>query len=290
MLSRVVVIHKYSSPEAEALAAELAFWLAARNKQTLVREAEAQHLEPGRVQFATSQGLDLPADTELVVVLGGDGTMLGVVREVVRAGLGRTPILGANLGGLGFLTALAPEELLPAMERVLAGHFLASSRLMLQAGVERQGRALITLTALNDVVVNKAALASIVDLSLAVDGQPLTTFRADGLIISTPTGSTAYNLSAGGPICHPSLECMLVTPICSFALSNRPLLLSPDMTLTVTLDRRAQGTTLTCDGQVGFDLLAEDRVIISRATETVRLISSPFRNYFEILRTKLRWG
>jgi NAD+ kinase len=123
-----------------------------------------------------------------------------------------------------------------------------------------------------------------------VDGQPLTTFRADGLIISTPTGSTAYNLSAGGPICHPSLECMLVTPICSFALSNRPLLLSPGMTLTITLDRRAEDTTLTCDGQVGFDLLAADRVIISRAAEAVRLIQSPFKDYFEILRTKLRWG
>lgn len=290
MLSRVVVIRKYGSPEAEALAAELATWLTARGKEALTLEAGAQHPGPGRPESAPETGLALPADTELVVVLGGDGTMLGAVREVVRAGLRKTPILGVNLGGLGFLTALAPEELLPAMERVLSGHFLAPPRLMLQARVERGGRTLTSLTALNDVVVNKAALARIVDLSLAVDGQPLTTFRADGLIISTPTGSTAYNLSAGGPICHPSLECMLVTPICSFALSNRPLLLSPGMTLTVALDRRAQDTTLTCDGQVGFDLVAEDRVVISRAAEAVRLIHSPFRDYFEILRTKLRWG
>jgi NAD+ kinase len=285
-----VVIRKYSSPEAQALAVELAAWLQARGRRALILEAGALHPGPAHRDAQQAGGLDLPADTELVVVLGGDGTMLGAVREVVQAGLQRTPILGVNLGGLGFLTALSPEELLPAMARVLDGHFLAPPRLMLQARVERRGRTLTSLTALNDVVVNKAALARIVDLSLAVDGEPLTTFRADGLIISTPTGSTAYNLSAGGPICHPSLECMLVTPICSFALSNRPLLLSPGMTLTVTLDRRAQDTTLTCDGQVGFDLLAEDRVIISRAAETVRLIHSPFKNFFEILRTKLRWG
>ncbi len=285
MLSRIVVIRKYNSPEAVALAGELAAWLRGRGGQAQVLEAGAGHPKSGR-----ARALDLPPDCQLVVVLGGDGTMLGAVREVVEAGLQRVPILGVNLGGLGFLTALAPEELLPAMEKVLDGHFLAPPRLMIQAQVERQGQVQKSMTALNDVVVNKAALARIVDLSLAVDGQPLTTFRADGLIISTPTGSTAYNLSAGGPICHPSLECILVTPICSFALSNRPLLLSPHMTLTVTLDRRAQDTTLTCDGQVGFDLVAGDRVIISRAGKTVRLIHSPFKDYFEILRAKLRWG
>lgn len=285
MLSRVVVIRKYNSPEALALAGVLADWLRGQGGQAQVLEAEAGHPKSGQAPT-----LHLPPDCQLVVVLGGDGTMLGAVREVVDAGLQQAPILGVNLGGLGFLTALAPEELLPAMEKVLAGHFLAPPRLMIQARVERQGQVLERITALNDVVVNKAALARIVDLSLFVDDQPLTTFRADGLIISTPTGSTAYNLSAGGPICHPSLECMLVTPICSFALSNRPLLLSPHMTLTVVLDRRAQDTTLTCDGQVGFDLLAGDRVIISRAVETIRLIQSPFKDYFEILRAKLRWG
>jgi NAD+ kinase len=156
--------------------------------------------------------------------------------------------------------------------------------------VLREGREHARLVALNDVVINKAALARIVALETAVDGQHLTTFRADGLIVSTPTGSTAYNLSAGGPICHPALDCLVLAPICSFALSNRPLILGPQMTLTVSLGHRAQDTTLTCDGQVGLELAPDDRVEVSRAPQTVRLIQSPFKNYFEILRTKLRWG
>ncbi len=285
MPKKVVVIHKYNTPAARELAEELGAWLVARRIAAVVLEAGAVHPSAGY-----GRDLNLPQDTELVVVLGGDGTMLGAVREVVLAGLHQTPILGANMGGLGFLTALAPEELLPAMERVLAGEFSAPPRLMLNARVEREGRLLRNLTALNDVVVNKAALARIVELPLSVDGTALNTFRADGLVISTPTGSTAYNLSAGGPICHPALDCIVVTPICSFALSNRPLLLAPGMTITVTLDRRAQETTLTCDGQVGVDLLPDDKITICRSPEAVRIIQSPFKDYFEILRTKLGWG
>ena len=142
-----------------------------------------------------------------------------------RAAWKRVPILGVNLGGLGFLTALAPDELLPAMEKVLDGHYQASSRLMLDSIVRRRGMERARFTALNDLVINKAALARIVELEAVVDGRPLTTFQADGLIVSTPTGSTAYNLSAGGPICHPALNCIVVAPICSFTLTNRPLLL-----------------------------------------------------------------
>jgi NAD+ kinase len=284
-MPKVAVIYKAHTPEAGALARELGAWLSAQGAPALLLEAGASH-------SAASQGptLELPTDIGLVVVLGGDGTMLGAVRELVLAGLGEVPILGVNLGGLGFLTALAPEELMPAMERVLAGSFAAPPRLMLEAEVARPGQAPRQVTALNDVVINKAALARIVELCLEVDGQPLTTFRADGLIVSTPTGSTAYNLSAGGPICHPSLECIVVTPICSFALSNRPLLLSSRMTLGLTLGRRAQEITLTSDGQVGLELLPGDRVTIRRATQAVRLVQSPFKEYFEILRTKLGWG
>lgn len=285
MPNKVAVIHKYNTPAARELAEELGAWLVRRRVAAVVLEAGAVHPSAGHAQT-----LSLPRDCGLVVVLGGDGTMLGVVREVVLGGLPDPPILGVNMGGLGFLTALAPEELLPAMEKVLAGQYLAPPRLMLQALVEREGKRLGRFTALNDVVVNKAALARIVELPLAVDGAPLNNFRADGLIISTPTGSTAYNLSAGGPICHPSLDCIVVTPICSFALSNRPLLLSPGMTLSVILDRRTEDTTLTCDGQVGVDLWPGDSVTISRAPEAVRLIQSPFKDYFEILRTKLGWG
>jgi NAD+ kinase len=284
-MPQVAVIYKAHTPEAGSLAMDLGAWLGSRGASALLLEAGSSHETAGQ-----TPALDLPPDTGLVVVLGGDGTMLGVVREVVLAGLGAVPILGVNLGGLGFLTALAPEELLPAMERVLAGSFAAPPRLMLEAQVTRPGQPPRQVTALNDVVINKAALARIVELCIEVDGQPLTTFKADGLIVSTPTGSTAYNLSAGGPICHPSLECIVVTPICSFALSNRPLLLSPYMTLELTLGNRSQEVTLTSDGQVGLELFPGDRVTIRRAAQAVSLVQSPFKDYFEILRTKLGWG
>ena len=284
-MEKVVIIHKANSDEALELAHRLADWLQERGRAGFLHEAGAGQPAP-----RMESNLQLPPDSDLVVVLGGDGTMLGAVREVVLAGLERVPILGVNLGGLGFLTALSPEELLPAMELVLAGRYAAPPRLMLEGLVLREGRPIERVLALNDLVVNKAALARIVELHLMVDDRPLTTFRADGLIISTPTGSTAYNLSAGGPICHPSLDCIVVTPICSFALSNRPLLLGPQMTLSVDLGRRAQDTTLTSDGQVGIELLPGDRVRIRRAAATVRLAQSPFKDYFEILRAKLRWG
>jgi len=284
-MPQVAIIYKAHTPEAQELARNLAAWLEERRSPAHLMESW-----PGQPSSGGGPEPLLSPQTSLVVVLGGDGTMLGAVRALVNCQLWQTPILGVNLGGLGFLTALAPEELLPAMEKVLAGKYSAPPRMMLEARVERQGSAYRRLVALNDVVINKAALARIVELDTAVDGRHLTTFRSDGLIISTPTGSTAYNLSAGGPICHPALDCLVVTPICSFALSNRPLLLGPQMTLTISLGHKAQETTLTCDGQVGFELQAGDEVIVSRARQGVRLIHSPFKEYFEILRTKLRWG
>ncbi|CAO0824134.1 NAD kinase [Desulfarculales bacterium] len=284
-MSKVAVIYKAHTPEAQILAQKLEGWLRAQGASPLLQEADSSHETD-----VPSSVLKLPGDIDLVVVLGGDGTMLGAVREVVLAGLEEVPILGVNMGGLGFLTALAPEELLSAMQLVLAGKFAAPARLMLEVLITSPGQAPRRVTALNDVVINKAALARIVELCLEVDGQPVATFRADGLIFSTPTGATAYNLSAGGPICHPSLECIVVTPICSFALSNRPLLLSPDMTLSLDLGYRAQETTLTSDGQVGLALCSGDHVTIRRATQAVRLVQSPFKGFFEILRTKLGWG
>ncbi|RJX32680.1 MAG: NAD(+)/NADH kinase [Desulfarculus sp.] len=284
-MPKVIIIYKAHTPAASEQARALAAWLEGRGSAAVLREARS-----GQPGAANGPEPLLPSDGELVVVLGGDGTMLGAVRLVVASGLEAAPILGVNLGGLGFLTALAPEEMLPAMEMVLQGNYKAPPRLMLEGHLVRQGQVLAQVTALNDLVINKAALARIVELKAAVNGSELTTFLADGLIISSPTGSTAYNLSAGGPICHPSLDCIVVAPICSFALSNRPLLLAPDMGLTVTLGSRALETTLTCDGQVGLELHPGDQILVRRSQHTVRLIQSPFRDYFEILRTKLRWG
>jgi NAD+ kinase len=284
-MPQVAIIYKAHTPEAGELAGSLAQWLDQRGAKSQLRESGPAQPANGREPEPV-----LDRGTSLVVVLGGDGTMLGAVRAMVSSQLCDIPILGVNLGGLGFLTAISPSELLPAMEKVLAGEFKAPPRMMLNVVVERAGILHRRLVALNDVVINKAALARIVELETAVDGEHLTTFRSDGLIVSTPTGSTAYNLSAGGPICHPALDCLVVTPICSFALSNRPLLLGPQMTLAISLGAKAEETTLTCDGQVGIELREGDKVVVSRADQGVRLIQSPFKDYFEILRAKLRWG
>ena len=274
----IAVVYRGQTPGATQLARRLEQWLAQRQASARLMESL-----PG-------QELSLEPGTSLVVVLGGDGTMLAAVRAVVAAGLRRAPVLGVNLGGLGFLTALGQEELLPAMERVLKGEYQAPPRMMLAARVERDGEMLTRFTALNDVVISKHAVAGLTDFVTSLEKTPLTTFRADGLVVSTPTGSTAYNLSAGGPICHPDLDCLVVTPLCPFALSNRPLVLAPYRTLTVTPKGERTKNSLTCDGQAGMPLLPGDRVLISRAPETVRIVNSPFRDYFEILRTKLRWG
>jgi NAD+ kinase len=283
-MPHVAIVYKSHSQKAFKQASLLNKWLLGRKIESNLIKA-GSHLP----EDDTPQG-KMDPKTDLVVVLGGDGTMLGAVRNLVEEGLENAPIVGVNLGGLGFLTALGPDELLPAMDRVLAGEYTAPRRLMLDALVERNGSTLARFTALNDVVINKSAQAPIVELSVVVDKRPLTTFRADGLIFCTPTGSTAYNLSAGGPICHPALDCIVVTPICSFALSNRPVLLEPDLVLSITLDHRSLDTSLTCDGQVGLDLEPGDKIYIQRAKKAVRIIHSPFKDYFEILRTKLRWG
>jgi NAD+ kinase len=285
MMHQVAIIYKAHTPAAKLEAQDLKAWLAARGVDSYMREAGAAlpHTGPG----PELTGIE-PCD--LAVVLGGDGTMLGAVRALVEAGLPEVPILGVNLGGLGFLTALSPDELTPAMVKVLDGEFIAAPRMMLSAQVKRAGKIKREFLALNDMVINKAALARIVELTLLVDDEPLTTLRADGLIFATPTGSTAYNLSAGGPICHPDQQSIVITPICSFTLSARPLVLGPNATIKFRVDRRALETTLTCDGQVGLELLPMDSITVKRAAVSAHIIQSPFKNYFGILRTKLRWG
>lgn len=229
----------------------------------------------------------LPPNTDLLVVMGGDGTLLSVARHYSHLGI---PILGVNVGGLGFLTEVALDELHPAMEQVLAGKFEVEERLMLQATLIREGRPCFQEVVVNDAVVNKGALARIVELTTWIDGEYLTNYRADGLIVSTPTGSTAYTLSAGGPIVYPTLREILLLPICPFTLSNRPIILPETVTVAVTLGDKVRDTYLTIDGQVGETLGPYDRVEIKAAPFNLRLVKSPRRSYFEILRTKLGWG
>lgn len=231
--------------------------------------------------------LPLPPGVEFIVVMGGDGTLLSVARRYGQKGL---PILGVNVGGLGFLTEVSLEELYPALEQVLAGHYEVEERMMLSATIFREGQPFWEEAVLNDAVINKGALARIVELPTWIDGEYLTTYRADGLIISTPTGSTAYTLSAGGPIVYPTLRHVLLLPICPHTLSMRPIILPETVTVAVTLDKKAEDVYLTVDGQVGQALQPGDRVEVKCAPHHLKLIKSPRRSHFEVLRAKLGWG
>lgn len=232
--------------------------------------------------------LVIPKDVDRVVVLGGDGTLLGAARKVGRYGV---PMLGINLGGLGFLTAVPLERLYPAMEMMLENRLNVESRVMLQTRVFRDEKEICCFHVLNDVVINKGTLARIIDLDVTINEEFLTTFRADGLIISTPTGSTAYNLSAGGPILYPTMETFILTPICPFTLTNRPIIIPDTSTIRIRMGIESEDTViLTFDGQVGFDLHYGDEVVIEKSKEKIRLLCLPDHDYFSILRTKLMWG
>jgi NAD+ kinase len=231
---------------------------------------------------------NFPKDMESLVVLGGDGTLLGAARRVGKYGI---PILGVNIGGLGFLTEIPLKRLYNAVEMMLQGRLEAESRLMLETRVLRDKSEICRFLVLNDVVINKGALARIIDLDVYINDQFLTTFRADGLIISSPTGSTAYNLSAGGPILYPTLANFVVTPICPFTLTNRPIILPDSDTVSIEMGKGSEEkVSLTFDGQVGFDFSYGDRVVINKSQNKIKLIKSPDQTYFEILRAKLMWG
>jgi NAD+ kinase len=283
-VKRVGIVARPDREEARVLLPGLIEWCTTRGLLPLADRETAALLPEGTVVAAKKP--DLPGQTDLLVVLGGDGTLLSVARRVGDLGV---PILGVNLGGLGFLTALTVDELFPALEGVLRGELVVEERMMLGATVSRQGERLADYVALNDVVIMKSAMSRIIRLDVAVDEQFATGYRADGLILSTPTGSTAYCLSAGGPIVVPTMDAVILTPICSHTLTNRPLVLPATQRLTVTL-LSDQDVMLTLDGQVGFALMRDDTVEVRRAAARTRLLRLPQRHFFSVLRTKLKWG
>jgi NAD+ kinase len=227
------------------------------------------------------------AASELLLVLGGDGTLLAAARVAAPRGI---PILPINMGSLGFLTSFMLEELYPALEDILAGRLIISERVMLHAELERGDKILDKQTVLNEVVINKGALARMIELELSIDQDFVCRYRADGLIVASPTGSTAYSLSAGGPIVHPSVESFIITPICPHTLSDRPVVVGDNSIIEVKLSAGTESVFLTLDGQKGIPLQATDRVRISRAQQLLKLIQTPNKSYFEILRNKLKWG
>lgn len=277
---RVGVVAKAASEEALRTASELEEWLGRRGLEVRLEEASL------RSGADATPAVLAGAELDLVVVLGGDGTLLSVARALERP----TPILGVNMGSLGFLTEVNRTELYPALVRVLAGQFALEERTLLRTEVQRDGGETLVYRVLNDAVIAKTALARIIELALHVDGNLVGDFRADGLIISTPTGSTAYNLSAGGPILYPQLPVAVITPICAHTLSLRPLVVPDTSRIEVTLHSEREEVYLTLDGQEGMRLHYGDRVLIRRDEPVVHLVKAAGRTFYESLRGKLRWG
>ncbi|HEX5426257.1 MAG TPA: NAD(+)/NADH kinase [Candidatus Acidoferrales bacterium] len=224
---------------------------------------------------------------DLLLVLGGDGTLLSAARALRGHSI---PVLGVNLGALGFLTSVTLDELYPVLDRVVAGKYSTSDRMTLQATISHDGQLAGPHLALNDAVVNKSAMARMLDFDVYVDQNHVGRYRADGLIVSTPTGSTAYSLAAGGPIVHPDLDVLIVTPICPHMLTNRPLVIPGTSQVSVDFSAADEPVYLTLDGQTGAQLGLNHRVTVTRSETKVRLVRPTGKTYFEILRSKLRWG
>ena len=283
-----IVVKRYK-PEAISVTKDLVEWLQARGIEVYVEKDIGSAL--GSIQAGlhvnTTEMPEIPGHVDMIVVLGGDGTLLSVARLV---GDHRVPIVGVNLGGLGFLTEIHLEELYPVLERVMRGDYETDEREVLIASVLRRGEKRAEFSVLNDAVINKGALARIIDLETSINGEYLVTFKSDGLILSTPTGSTAYNLSAGGPIVYPSLHCIIVTPICSHTLTNRPIVIPDEVIIRIVLKTHDQEVILTLDGQQGFALEYGDVVEVRKAPSRIYLVKSPYRHYFGLLREKLKWG
>jgi NAD+ kinase len=283
--ARIGIITKPHEPRATELAARIAQWAAEHEINLFVNDrVKEDDLPPGTFSASAREIAD---HCDLLVALGGDGTMIATARLVSGRG---TPVLGVNLGTLGYLTEFAVDDVLPALENVIRGDYEIDRRLMLEWRVLRDGDQVGGGTALNDIVVNKSALARIIDIDFTVGGQYITTFRADGLILSTPTGSTAYNLSAGGPIIVPGVEAIAIAPICPHTLTNRPLVLPQYADIRLRINTREQEVMLTSDGQTGMPLMPDDRVELRKSARTFNTIGAKDRDYFEILRSKLKWS
>ncbi|HET9804471.1 MAG TPA: NAD(+)/NADH kinase, partial [Candidatus Acidoferrum sp.] len=278
------IISRPRRVDVAAIVPPLLKWLAEHKIRALYDQETATSLQQAE---GGKSRTELAAECDLLLVLGGDGTLLAAAREAAPRNI---PILPINLGSLGFLTSFTLQELYPALEETLAGHLAASERVMLHAALMRDGKTLDDQRVLNEVVINKGALARMIELRLTVNTEFVCRYRADGLIVATPTGSTAYSLSAGGPIVHPSVECLIVTPICPHMLSDRPIVVDDKCCVDLSLTGQAESVYLTLDGQKGVPMQSGDKVRIFRAEERLKLIQPKRKSYYEILRSKLKWG
>lgn len=279
----VGIFSKPHSPQAVELVPELLNWLADRGIRVRLDQETARydHRQPGLDRA------DVPEGCDLAIILGGDGTLLSAARAV---GSRAIPLFAVNLGGLGFLTSISTQDLFPELELALAGALEVTRRRMLRVSLKRKNEPISEYQALNDVVIAKSTIARIVDLEAWAGDSFICDYKADGLIISTPTGSTAYSLSAGGPIVYPTVEAICLTPICPHTLTNRPLLVPSAMPIRIINRAKDEDSYLTVDGQVGSPLQAGDAVECETAGFDVLLIRPPDKTYFDVLRQKLKWG
>ncbi len=277
------ILTKPKFPEVKATLHAVVSWLRERKIDVVLDRTSASLLgEPGGLQKT-----ELASRADVLLVLGGDGTMLNAARLAGERGI---PILGVNMGGLGFLTEVRLEHLYPSLDRVFANDFVLDERMMLKTHVHRHGEMVAQGVVLNDVVVSKGTLARMIELKIAIQGQFVTNLRGDGLIVTTATGSTAYSLSAGGPIVDPAVPCLMLTPICPHTLTHRPLIVPGNVEVEVTLTSRDDGAMATLDGQVGFAMAQGDTAVVSTSEHRTRLIRFPESHYYDVLREKLKWG
>ncbi len=283
-MKRVGLIAKPHAPGLPELLYDIVTWLNKRQIDVLLDTDTAAAIG----EKSSHERTAIANLAECIVVLGGDGTLLSVVRLLEDRDI---PILGVNMGGVGFLTETSTTELRAQLERVLAGNYTTQQRIRLETCIYRQGQRMAQPTVLNDVVINKGALARIISLETYVDDLYLTTYRADGLIVATPTGSTAYAMAAGGPILYPNIHDLILTPICPYTLAQRPLVLPDSSKIEVVLQTPDEDVLVTLDGQVGMTLRYGDVIEIQRAKKPIKLIRPEKKDhYFQILRTKLNWG
>ncbi len=283
-MQTVGIISRPRREQVAAVVPKLLEWLAAHRIEALFDEETAVSLPDASRKRTRAE---LASKANLLIVLGGDGTLLAAARVAAPCGV---PILPVNLGGLGFLTSVTLDELYPALELVLEGRHRVSERVMLSVELLRGGQVAERQRALNDVVINKGALARMVDLDLHIDDAYVCKYRADGLIVSTPTGSTAYSLSAGGPIVYPTVDAFVITPICPHTLSDRPLVVPDAVKIEVNFEGSDEPVYMTVDGQIGIELKGGDRVRVTKAPEKLKLVRAPKKTYYELLRSKLKWG
>ncbi len=283
-IKRVGIISKPKKTEIREIVPPLCAWLRERDVEVFIDKETASIVESSGKSLGRNE---MSSQADLLIVLGGDGTLLATARALNRKPV---PILAVNLGGLGFLTVITREELYPTLEQVLAGKAEIERRVQIAGELVRADEVISSFLALNDVVLNKGAIARILDFDVLVDGRFISTYKSDGLIVSTPTGSTAYSLAAGGPIVAPAVAAFIVTPICAHTLTQRPLVLPDTAHIEIAVKSQHEAAYLTVDGQVGLAAHSEDVVRLRKADSHVEIVRPPAKDYFEILRQKLKWG